>query len=72
MHLRQIVLRLCNSFARAIAFDEIVILDVMEPGVNDVRVNGGIARLLGANCHIVMLFVYIQINENIMIYNLYG
>ncbi len=44
----------------------------MEPGANDVRVNGGIARLLGVNCHIVMLFVYIQINENVMIYNLYG
>ena len=44
----------------------------MKPGANDVRDSGRNARLLGANCHIVMLFVYIQINEIIIIYNLYG
>lgn len=41
-------------------------------GVNDVRIIGGIARLLWAGCYIAMIFVYIQINEIIMIYNLYG
>jgi hypothetical protein len=46
---------------------KIVILDVITPGVNDVPNSVGNARLLKANCYIAIDYVYIQINENVVI-----